>query len=105
MKSVYLISSIFLSLASAKITRHVGSKLLMISMDGFRWDYLNRDQLDLKHFHDFIDQGVRAKVRIEPQFNGETDLGNHHFNVLMENGDIQEVFARYTGNPYFIIVL
>ena len=59
MKSVFIFLFV---LASAKITRHVGSKLLMISMDGFRWDYLNRDELDLQHFHDFIDKGIRAKV-------------------------------------------
>ena len=59
MKSVFIF---LFALAGAKITRHVGSKLLMISMDGFRWDYLNRDELDLHHFHEFIDKGIRAKV-------------------------------------------
>jgi len=49
-------------IGGSSISRHVPSKLLMISLDGFRWDYLNRAQLELGNFTALIDEGVRAKV-------------------------------------------
>merc|ERR1712193_319303 len=50
----------FFGCLNGAMTRHYSSKLLLISLDGFRWDYLHRD-LELNHFKSFADSGVHAK--------------------------------------------
>ena len=38
-------------------------KLLVVSFDGFRWDYLDRIDVRLKNFEKFLENGVRAEVK------------------------------------------
>ena len=55
-----MIFLLLLSTALGRMTRHYSSKLLLISLDGFRWDYLHRN-LTLDNFHAFAADGVHAK--------------------------------------------
>lgn len=44
------------------LSRHESSKLLLISLDGFRWDYLDRaERLNMGNFTQFYSEGVRAQ--------------------------------------------
>ena len=51
-------------------------KLLLISFDGFRWDYLQRKNTNLPHFENLISSGVKAKW-IEDIFVTQT-FPNHY---------------------------
>ena len=54
--------------------KFTGNKLILISMDGFRWDYL--DQVETPNLDKFIDKGVKAESLI-PSFPSKT-FPNHY---------------------------
>ena len=60
-----LLLATFLSLASS-------DKLVLILLDGFRWDYVDRlDEGEIPNFKDFIATGSRAEY-VQPIFPSES---------------------------------
>lgn len=97
-KFLYLI----IALSESVLTRHYSSKLLLVSLDGFRWDYLNREYLSLDNFHNFYGAGVKAKWMTN-QFQTKT-FPNHWTMVtgLYEeaHGVVANAFYDHSGH-YF----
>ncbi|GFO15234.1 ectonucleotide pyrophosphatase/phosphodiesterase family member 5 [Plakobranchus ocellatus] len=74
-----IISSILVSGAAHKLTRKSANyKLLIISFDGFRWNYLQRTKTP--NFDKFIEGGVQAKYGIKNAF--VTKTFPNHFTLV-----------------------
>lgn len=82
----------------------VRNKLLLISFDGFRWDY---DQdVDTPHLDQLVVDGVKAKYITPPML---TMTGPSHFTTITGNTQllIRKTTVIMSGNSssYFIIIM
>lgn len=53
----------------------VRQRLVLLSFDGFRWDYI--DKFDTPNFDNFAKNGVHARLGIRPVFSTKT-FPNHY---------------------------
>ena len=63
-------------------------KLLVVSFDGFRWDYLDRLDVTLKNFEKFLENGVRAEVK-------------YWYESFLIQTSIYSVYAKSISNQNF----
>ena len=67
--------------------RGFSGKLLLISMDGFRWDYLDQQWDDLPNFRRMATEGVRAPY-MENTYSTVTFSGHYSIATGLNDNDI-----------------
>ncbi|TNN44151.1 Ectonucleotide pyrophosphatase/phosphodiesterase family member 5 [Liparis tanakae] len=84
-----------LALPLASLRRSDRPKLLLLSFDGFRWDYI--DRVPTPHFHDLIEDGVTAS-RVENVYVTKT-FPNHYSLVTGLYAESHGIVANEMYDP------
>ena len=93
-------------IVTGKYLEREKTKLLVVSFDGFRWDYLDRIDVRLENFEKFLENGVRAEVKywyesffiqITIYSVYEKSISNQNFSEPLDhgNGSLRRVSWNY----------